>query len=498
MDNLKKYSFKKPLVFLVVFSMILCSLGMMTQQAAYAEEVPIALTVTGDGVEQTIEFTLDDLEALQQKTDTYAGYNRWPSLNVFEDMTGPTLQSILDTAGLKENATLIKFKEAGDVYNYFTKKEILDTPRYYFPNGGEGSEKAAPNGNEAGKVRVETIIALNEADGKLVYGQLAPHELTVCKSLMLEEMCLGGTIEVMTTPLEQWAMPDAYPGAGVVAPNAEVNLQYQEGLPQSAIVYYTLDGSEPTVKSQIFNISYPTFQPELNGPIVIDKDLTIKTRTIGYGKLDSEVATYQYTIQSGQTNNQPGTTFSDIENNWAKADIELLASKHFIKGKSETTFAPNSNITRAEFAALLVRALGLEEGVLQAGQFKDVSGSEWYAGSVAAATGKNIIKGDDNNCFKPNDNITRQEMAVMIARAARVAGKEKTLSISEQEQQLTQFKDRQAIPAWAEKEVALVANAGIIQGMPSGDFSPQMVANRAQSAVMLKRFLMNLNLITID
>jgi hypothetical protein len=192
---------------------------------------------------------------------------------------------------------------------------------------------------------------------------------------------------------------------------------------------------------------------------------------------------------------QSGKTFADIKGHWAQGDIELLASKMLINGKSETAYVPGSNITRAEFAALLVRALGLQEGVLKEGQFKDVAGTAWYAGSVAAATNENIIKGYDGKLFKPNENITREEMAVMISRASRVAGKDVVLSGGEQEQQVALFKDKQKISSWAVQDVALAVKAGIINGMPGGNFAPQTNADRAQSAVILKRFLTYANFI---
>ncbi len=192
---------------------------------------------------------------------------------------------------------------------------------------------------------------------------------------------------------------------------------------------------------------------------------------------------------------QSNKTFTDIQDNWAKEDIELLANKMLISGKTATTYAPGSNITRAEFAALLVRALGLEEGTLKEGRFKDVTASDWYAGSVAAATQENIIGGYEGSLFKPGNNITRQEMAAMIMRAARVAGKEDTLPAEEQARQLAQFKDQSEIASWAAQDVALAAKAGIITGMAGGDFSPQTNADRAQSAAILKRFLTYVNFI---
>lgn len=193
---------------------------------------------------------------------------------------------------------------------------------------------------------------------------------------------------------------------------------------------------------------------------------------------------------------QSSKTFSDIQDSWAKEDIELLAAKMLISGKSETTYEPGSNVTRAEFAALLVRALGLEEGVLKEGQFQDVAVTAWYAGSVAAATAENIIAGYEGGLFNPDACITREEMAAMITRAARVAGKETTLSGGEQEQLLTRFKDQQAISSWAATDVALAVKAGIISGMPGGEFAPGSNADRAQSAAILKRFLIYVNFIT--
>jgi len=85
----------------------------------------------------------------------------------------------------------------------------------------------------------------------------------------------------------------------------------------------------------------------------------------------------------------------------------------------------------------------------------------------------------------------------MIARAARVAGKEDSLSASEQEEQLAKFSDNQAIAAWAASDVALAAKAGIISGMPGDEFSPGSNADRAQSAAILKRFLIYVNFITV-
>ncbi len=206
----------------------------------------------------------------------------------------------------------------------------------------------------------------------------------------------------------------------------------------------------------------------------------------------------KYAVILSRTNSlymvlQSDKSFTDITNNWAKEDIELLASKLLISGKSETAYAPKRNVTRAEFATLLVRALGLEEGSLNKGQYKDVDPDAWYAGCVAAAAQEKIITGYSGDLFKPNNNITREEMTVMIARAAIVAGKKTTLSDSEQAELLTPFKDNADLSPWANHDVALAIKAGIIKGMADQNFSPDAYADRAQSAAILKRFLVYVN-----
>lgn len=193
---------------------------------------------------------------------------------------------------------------------------------------------------------------------------------------------------------------------------------------------------------------------------------------------------------------QSEKTFSDIQNSWAKGDIELLASKMLIGGKSETAYEPGSSITRAEFAALLVRGLGLPEAQLKESRFKDVAGADWYAGSVAVAVNENIVSGYEGSLFKPGGSITREEMAAMLIRAARAAGVRETITAEEQEQRLARFKDRQSIASWAAPDVALAVKAGIISGLPGEEFAPRANADRAQSAAMLKRFLTYINFIS--
>lgn len=504
---------------------IMFFLAVVAPQVSAAAE-PVALTVTGNGVNHTVQFTMDELKALPQKTYTYSGYNHWPSLQVFKNLTGPTLKSILDVAGLKDNATSIRVKSASGAYSDFTKAQLLDEPRYYFPDGENPGDCVGwpVVRSEKGKVPVETILAFNMTGGKLVYGQRAPNEPTCCKNQMLEGLLPGVTIEVSTAPLERWEAPHADVAPGTVAPGTKVTLQHGDGTPYHAIVYYTLDGSEPTYGSNILNISYPSFQPEMNKPIPVNGKVTIKTRTIGLGKLDSEVVTFQYNTgapaqasgveentagkgeeantpkddrQAEETNNAAGEAkgtiqpvsvkhFADIESHWAKDDIYALVEKGIIAGVTDTEFRPEDEVTRAQFAKLLVNALNIKFDKGAALSFKDVPAGAWYHDVVAAAVKAGLVKGGDDGIFAPDENITREEMAVIISQALKMKSAA-AITDFETEQIINKFTDKEDISALARQGIALAVRSGILSGADRNTFAPHRSVTRAEAASVILR-----------
>ena len=181
-------------------------------------------------------------------------------------------------------------------------------------------------------------------------------------------------------------------------------------------------------------------------------------------------------------------TYADIASHWAKADIELLASKLIVKGVSEQEFAPNRPITRAEFASLLVRAFGLKHQEGADGKtFRDVPAGAWHAADVAVAAEYGFVQGMEDGTFHPGDRITREQMAVMIARALAFASGGTPPKADGQA--LAAFPDRAAISDWAQEAVAQAAGAAILQGTADGRFLPSAEASRAEAATMLKRLL---------
>jgi pectate lyase len=176
-------------------------------------------------------------------------------------------------------------------------------------------------------------------------------------------------------------------------------------------------------------------------------------------------------------------TFADLNGHWAKSDVDLLASKLVVDGTTAASFAPEHPVTRAEFAALLTRALGLNESTNAA--YSDVSANDWYAGSVSAASKAGLVNGFEDGTFRPSTNITREQMAVMVSRAIALAGKKVNSDVSK----LSVFTDSKAINSWAASAVAQSVNASIINGKSADAFMPYEHASRAEAAVMLKRLL---------
>ncbi|RAR38892.1 S-layer homology domain-containing protein [Paenibacillus sp. MDMC362] len=179
-------------------------------------------------------------------------------------------------------------------------------------------------------------------------------------------------------------------------------------------------------------------------------------------------------------------TFEDLSSHWAREDISLLASKQLIEGLSDTRFGPNEAITRAQFTAMLVRALGLKDQGDHA-SFQDVKANDWYAAAVATAVEHGLIEGFSNGTFRPNEEITREQMSVLLLRALKLAGTD--LETGNTDSILEGFKDRERIASWSEEAVSAIVKSGLMEGRSSDRFVPEAHSTRAEGAVVLTRML---------
>jgi len=173
--------------------------------------------------------------------------------------------------------------------------------------------------------------------------------------------------------------------------------------------------------------------------------------------------------------------FEDISDHWAKRDILLMAAREIVKGMEAGCFAPQSPVTRAQFAVLLTRILGIEEYTGEDATFTDLSSSHWGFGAVEAAYRLGLVKGTGFGRFSPEREITRQEMAVMAARALKHTGVGTDLNAGKIETILENFKDSSDIAEWAREGAALCRKKGIILGRTTRQFAPLAETTRARA-----------------
>ena len=182
--------------------------------------------------------------------------------------------------------------------------------------------------------------------------------------------------------------------------------------------------------------------------------------------------------------------FPDMEDySWAIEAVIYLKNQGVLMGTSETTFEPDRIITREEFVTALVRLFDLDTTYTQVDiGMNDVDYSSWYAPYIIAAYQFNIIQGYSADTFGVGQPVTREEISVMVKRMVDFfqvtlpKGAEKT------------FKDAANISDWAAEAVALIQEAGIIQGYEDGAFRPQEGAKRAEVAKILYELAMAKNL----
>ena len=188
----------------------------------------------------------------------------------------------------------------------------------------------------------------------------------------------------------------------------------------------------------------------------------------------------------------PGTTFSDVKNHANQTSIEALASRGIINGMGKGTFMPNKTMTRAEFAAIVTRALGLAAKDTKA--FTDVPSSKWYAGYIGAANSSGIVNGVGGGKFNPDGTITRQEAAAMVARAAKLCGLDTSMDAGATKDVLAQFGDYRSVASWAKESLAFCYYTNILD-QSALKIEPTKAILRCEIAQMLYNMLVAAELI---
>lgn len=186
--------------------------------------------------------------------------------------------------------------------------------------------------------------------------------------------------------------------------------------------------------------------------------------------------------------------FQDATNHWAKDVINDMGSRMVISGVGNEKFDPNREITRAEFAAIMIRGLGLKLEI-GASSFSDVKETDWYSSAVQTAFAYKLIDGFEDGTFRPLDKITREQAMVMIARAMMITGLKAKLPSMPMEQILSPFADASDASKWAKSSVADSIQAGIVSGRNNTQLAPKANITRAEVAAIVQKLLQKSGLI---
>lgn len=234
-----------------------------------------------------------------------------------------------------------------------------------------------------------------------------------------------------------------------------------------------------------------------------DEAYMLDKMTVTSGGKDVEVTdngdgTYTFTMPSGDVKievtfaedpnwepepEEPAMPFVDVnENDWFY-DVVLYAYENgLMTGTSADTFAPNTATTRGMIVSMLARLEGVTSA--ESAGFADVAANDWYATAVNWAASVGVVNGYEDNTFRPNAPITREQMAAILYNYADYKGYDVSARAD-----LSDYADAASISSWAEDVLAWANAEGLINGMTATTIDPQGATTRAQTAAMFERFL---------
>ncbi|MCQ4088597.1 S-layer homology domain-containing protein [Saccharibacillus sp. JS10] len=205
----------------------------------------------------------------------------------------------------------------------------------------------------------------------------------------------------------------------------------------------------------------------------------------------------KYAVISNLTNStyalvKSEAKLQDINGSWAASSIANMAARWVIEGTGNGQFEPARSITRAEFASILTKALGLKPNAAGS-SFADVASSAWYSEALSTATEYELITGFADGTFRPQQQITRAEAMVMLSRAMQLTRLQPQNNDSETV--LKSFVDANNLPVWARSAAADTIAAGLFNGQSGKQLAPQKWVTRAEVATLVERLLRESGLI---
>ncbi|WP_145152833.1 S-layer homology domain-containing protein [Paenibacillus xylanexedens] len=180
--------------------------------------------------------------------------------------------------------------------------------------------------------------------------------------------------------------------------------------------------------------------------------------------------------------------FKDVENHWAKDAVNDMGSRLIVNGIGNDLYNPNTDMTRAEFAAIMMKGLGLKP-VDGKAPFADVDASDWYHSAVLTTYEYNLIEGFEDGNFRPQEKITREQAMVILFKAMAITGLQEKLETKDSDEMLKPYTDAIAVSEWAKAAVAASIEAGVISGRGAHELAAKANITRAEVAAIVQRIL---------
>ena len=227
--------------------------------------------------------------------------------------------------------------------------------------------------------------------------------------------------------------------------------------------------------------------------VVLSGDELIHVPTRIVEQNNQKYATVNSLTNSTYTLVKHVSAFQDMNGSWAKSSVENMSARLIIQGTGNGKFEPSRSITRAEFASIITKGLGLKPSATMP-SFSDVSTPAWYGGVISTAVQYQLVTGFADGSFRPQQQITRAEAMVVLSRAMKLTGLQIDSSV-DMESALQPFADQSDLPSWAHDAAVKTVQSGLFTGQSDKLLAPQKALTRAEAAALLERLLRQSGLI---
>ena len=379
-----------------------------------------------------------------------------------------------------------------DDYALLTAEDSNDNVFTFFSNGdvdGDGDTDTTPDGKTE---RPDPVMRGYYNNRRFVFERAADGSVNVyLVNGKNDEIPIDGVTVLAEDRLDNAG------GATHSTRYYEFDLTWAEPETEADILTFSVDGYTGTIDDSdpenrtitVKNVPYGTDVTGMIAEFTTTPGAAVHLTTPGGVLVESGVTSINYTnpvllyvvSEDGHNENSytvtidMGLTFSDIdEDDWFYDDVVDAANEGYVEGMGDGKYEPKGSLTRAQFATMIARAMNYEDKPASPAAFTDVNG-HWAADAINFCAENGIVDGYEDCTFKPDQAVTRQEVAAMLTRAfdlVEVSG--------------DKYPDDASISGWASEYVYKCLAAGLMKGdKDTGNFRPASILNRAEAATIL-------------